>query len=1002
MTVSHTKISAILHAGTAISAVVVALTAIPASAQASAAAPAATAPDSPAEDTPTIVVTGSLLSNPNLAQAAPVNVTTAEEITLRQSNVAEEVLRDIPGIVPNVGSAVNNGNGGASFVDLRGLGSFRNIVLLDGTRIAPSNSFGRVDLNNIPLALVERVDALTGGASTTYGADAVSGVVNFVTKKDFSGVEISLGEQITEQGDGNYARADVTLGTNLDDGRGNAVFSIGYQESDPVYQGSRNFSNTQYSSTTGRAAGSDVTVPAEFVLNNALVQINPTTGALVPVFQQFNFNPYNIFQTPFKRFNMYGAARYEVADGIEVYTRGLFSKNTINTIVAPSGIFDEVINVPSANPFLPTAARAQFCADVNTPLFDGNGASIAHNAAGSTRCLVSANITDPTNPAFTAIGIETLRRTPDVGPRISSYQTTIFDYRAGVRGNITDTIHFDIAGAYGESENVQTIQNYVLLSRARQAAFATNTTTCVNSSNGCVPLNLFGGAGTITPAQAAFLTANSTNTNRTSLAQGRALISGEAGVTSPWASDAINFAAGGEYRRYRASQSSDLLAQTPGELGGAGGAAPNFTGGYDVYEALAEVGIPLISDRRFFESLTVGGGVRYSHYTVDAATRPQYNTTTYKGEVAWQPIRDIKLRGTYAHAVRAPNVAELFTPVTTGLTNLTTEPCVGAAPLTNANLRAVCIAQGAPQSSIGAIATPNSGQANITGGGNVDVKPETSNSYTFGLVLQPSFLPGFSATVDYYHIKVSGAITTPTPGDILNSCFGNLTAASATDPACTTIRRNPGTGQLSGSAATTFGLPGQLSNLGQLLTDGIDVSANYRRDFGLFKLGFSLTGNWTNRSKFKANTSSPTSVDRDCVGFYSVNCPSIQPEFQWNVRTTFGFDDVDVSVLWRHIGSEKFEPLSGTRFSGTLTGGDLAGRQVNFNRIPAYNYFDLALRFGVTRNVDLTLGAQNVFDKKPPVVGNTIGSTTYNSGNTYPSTYDALGRRYAAGVKLKF
>ena len=966
------------------------------------AAAANTVPNVAADDSGTIVVTGSLLTNPNLAQAAPVNVTTAEEITLRQSNVAEEVLRDIPGIVPNIGSAVNNGNGGASFVDLRGLGTFRNIVLLDGTRIAPSNANGRVDLNNIPLALVERVDALTGGASTTYGADAVSGVVNFITRKDFSGVEVSIGEQITEQGDGNYLRADVTLGANFDDGRGNAVFSIGYQESDPVFQGDRNFSSTQYSSTTGRAAGSDVTVPAEFVLNNALVQIDPATGALGPVTQQFNFNPYNVFQTPFKRFNMYGAANYAVADGIELYTRGLFSKNTVNVIIAPSGVFDEVLNVPSANPFLPTAARTQFCSDTNTPLFDANGASINHDAAGTARCLASASITDPSAAGYTVIGIETLRRTPDVGPRISEFTTTVFDYRAGIRGDITDTIHFDLAGSYGESENIQTIKNFVLLSRAQQAVNATNATTCINPANGCVPLNIFGAAGSITPAQATFLTANSTTANKTSLAQARALISGDLGISSPWAAEPVSFAVGGEYRRYRASQASDLLAQTPGELGGAGSAAPNFSGGYDVYEALAEVGIPLISGKPFFDSLTINGGIRYSHYTVDTLTQPQYNTTTYKGELAWQPVRDIKLRGTYAHAVRAPNIAELFTPVTTTLTNLSTEPCVGAAPLTNANLAAVCRAQGAPASSIGSIAVPNSGQANITAGGNVNVKPEKSNSYTFGVVLQPSFLSGFSATVDYYHIKVTGAITTPTSGDILNACFGSLTAASATDPACTSIRRNPGTGQLSGSPATTLGLPGQLSNLGLLLTDGIDFSANYRRDLGLFKLGVSFSGNWTNRSKFKANAASASSVFRECVGFYSTNCGSIQPEFQWNMRTTLGFDDLDVSVLWRHIDGVRFEPLLGTRFSGALAGGDLSGQQANFNRIPAFNYFDLTTRFGITRNVDLTLGVQNLFDKKPPVVGNTIGQTTFNSGNTYPSTYDALGRRYAAGVKLKF
>ena len=200
---------------------------------------------SPAADAPndddTIVVTGSLISNPNLAQSSPVLVTTADEIALRQSNVAEQVLRNIPGIVPSIGSAVNNGNGGASFVNLRGLGANRNIVLLDGYRIAPSGLSGLVDLNNVPLALVDRVDALTGGASTTYGADAIAGVVNFVTRRDFAGVEVSVGETVTEKGDGNYFRTDVTIGGNFADDRGNAVLSVGYQESVPVYQGDRDF-----------------------------------------------------------------------------------------------------------------------------------------------------------------------------------------------------------------------------------------------------------------------------------------------------------------------------------------------------------------------------------------------------------------------------------------------------------------------------------------------------------------------------------------------------------------------------------------------------------------------------------------------------------------------------------------------------------------------------------------------------------------------------------------
>src|SRR5688572_7489380 len=182
-----------------------------------------------AADGEDIVVTGTLIRNPNLEQSTPVNVTTSDAIELKQSNLAEEVLREIPGIVSSIGSGVNNGNGGFSFVDLRGLGANRNIVLLDGNRLVPAGLAGIFDLNNVPLALVERVDALTGAAVTTYGADAITGVVNFSTRRDFAGVEIAGSEQITEQGDGNFMRVDLTMGANFDDGRGNAVLSVGYQ-----------------------------------------------------------------------------------------------------------------------------------------------------------------------------------------------------------------------------------------------------------------------------------------------------------------------------------------------------------------------------------------------------------------------------------------------------------------------------------------------------------------------------------------------------------------------------------------------------------------------------------------------------------------------------------------------------------------------------------------------------------------------------------------------------
>jgi outer membrane receptor protein involved in Fe transport len=938
----------------------------------------------PADDQNTIVVTGSLIKNPNIVQANPVNVTTANEIELNHSNVAEEVLREVPGIVPDIGSSVNNGNGGSSYVNLRGLGANRNVVLLDGNRIVPAGLGGVVDLNNIPLALINRVDALTGAAVTTYGADAIAGVVNFVTKKNFSGVDLSLGDEITQKGDGNYKRADLTIGSNFADGRGNAVLSLGYQNSDPVYQGDRDFSLYNVSSFSGAASGSGTTAPTRFTVpGQGTKQINPATGLLQSGFNAYNFNPFNIFQTPFKRYNMFAQANYDVTDSIEVYSRALFSKNSVDTIIAPSGVFSSSVVIPYSNPFLPAGAASQFCG--------ANGLTTA-------QCTAAVAATNPANPNYKTFTTTIRRRTPETGTRNSDYTSTVFDMQMGVDGKLTDSIKWDIHGSYGQSDKLQTITGYVLTSRVRDALLATNSTTCISGNAGCVPLNIFGAVGSITPAMLGYLLSPSTTDVKTSLGQVHGQIAGDFGWKLPTAELPVSFAVGTEYRKYTAQQQSDTLAQTPGELGGAGGAAPAISGSYQVYEGFAELVAPLVQDKEFIKDLTLEGGVRYSKYKVPGGAGSE--TWTYKGGLTWTPVSDIKFRANYAHAVRAPNIGELFSPVSTGLTGLAVDPCAGAAPVANANLRAVCLAQGAPAASIGLIANPTASQANITTGGNINLKPETANTYTLGVVLQPRQVPHFNVSVDYYHIKVSNIIAVPTPGQLISACFGNITAASATDPNCTSIRRGPVTGQLDGDPATTFGLFGVSQNLPiGALTDGVDIIANYDHKFSWAKWSSSAVFNYTHRSSFNGT---------ECTSFYSTNCGSIQPKYQWSWRNTLNFaGKVDVSLLWRHIGAEAQEPAdviaSGPAFSGTLGSGvgALSGQTVNFGKIPAYDYFDMSVRFNVNDHLTLTGTVSNLMDKAPPIVGASIGSTSFDSGNTYPSTYDALGRRFAVTARIK-
>jgi outer membrane receptor protein involved in Fe transport len=825
---------------------------------------------------------------------------------------------------------------------------------------------------------------------------------------------------------------------------------MGFQNSNPVYQGDRDFSNFQLDSFSGTAGGSGTTFPSRFtgtrpfvdgsisttpaysqtgvtedgtpilaeveggVANGGTRQINGD-GQAVTTYKPFNFNPYNIFQTPFKRYNIFAQANYQVSDAIELYTRGMFVKNTVRTIIAPSGSFASGVTINLNNPLLPTALRNQFCAfnmaDVVNGV-DANGDAVSGQASyvprfSAAECAAAATATGRTDPNYREVTVNLGRRAVEVGPRISNYTSTVFDYRLGARGALTSTVDWDVNASYGESDKIQTIQNYTLQSRFRQGLLVDGTAAnpvCQDGSNGCVPVNVFSTTGMSTAA-AGFLSENSSTTVRTSLLQVRGVLSGDVGYTLPSAAEPIGFAVGAEHRKYTAEQASDLLAKTAGELGGAGGAAPDINGAYSVWEGYGELIAPLVADKPFFKSLTAEGGVRYSKYKIRGGGSNE--TWTYKFAGSWEPVDSLKLRGNYARAVRSPNISELYTPFTTGLTNLATDPCAGTAPTTNANLRAICIAQGAPAGAIGSIENPTAAQANLTQGGSVNLKPEKATTWTIGAVYQPTYAPGLALSVDYYNIKVTDVIGAGLPGDYIKACFGNVTAASAADPACTVIRRDPATGGLDGDPATTGGLYAPITNQGKLQTRGLDVILNYSRRFGDVKWAMSANANFTFSSKYQAT---PVSVDRECVGYYSVNCSftgSLQARRQISVRNTLSSGGVDVSLLWRHISRFKQEPLdvidTGPAFNGTIPAdsGALSGKRVNFGRIPIYNIFDLSTRFNVEK-MTFTFTVQNLFDKAAPVVGNTIGSTSYNSGNTYPSTYDSLGRRFAVGANLKF
>lgn len=928
-----------------------------------------------------IVVTGSRISNPAIEQSSPVAVIGEEELSLAQPVNAEEFLRELPGSAPGIGAQVNNGANGSATVNLRGLGTNRNLILLNGRRIVPATLGAVVDTNVIPVGLIERVDVFTGGASSVYGADAISGVVNFITKQDFAGVNLSGNYGITERGDGANYRTDLLIGANFDDGRGNVVLGVGYNKTRPVYQGDREIGLESRSSNTGRAQGSSAAAPASIFAPITGV-FNPANGTIdTTQLGNYNFNPLNVFQTPFEKFSIFASGRYEISSAVELFSEAFFSRTEIDQIIAPSATFFNAFRLPLNNQFLTAAQRTQICVGASaTP------GAIPGGAAGCPAAIA----------AGTEVNAIIARRFVEAGPRRTNFTTNTFQIMAGARGPLTANLDWELSGQFGQSNRVNSSSGQGLQDRFQQSIRGCPA----GSAPGCTPINIFGAPGSITPEAFAFLDVTTNSFIDTELGGAQALVTGDLGFGSPFAAEPIGIALGAEYRRYEGAQRGDLPSSTPGAVLGAGGAFVAVQGEYNSKEVFGEIIVPLVEDRPFFHNLTLEAGARYADYSTTGGD------WTYKIGGSFSPVRDIKFRGLYSRAVRAPNIGELFAPINTVLSNRAVDPCQGTRAQIAArgsNFIPLCEAQvvavGLPASTVGSITPPAAGQINVTGGGNPNLDPEIATTYTVGVVLQPRFLPGFTATVDYYNIEIVDAISAPSQSDVIDGCF----QASSIGASCALIFRNPLTGSLFGDPGTTRGPLLQSSNLGRIETAGVDFTAAYNFDFDTFGLNFAFNGNYTEKSRFQAT---PASINRECVRYYSVSCDPVLPRWTWNFRTTAEIDQVVASLVWRHIGRTQVEPVAlpaGQRppVEEPQTAGP-AGILPAYQEIGSRDYFDLAFRFDASEQMYFTFLVENLLDKGPPDVGNTVGSTAYNSGNTFPSLYDALGRRFRVGVNLTF
>ncbi len=1002
-----------------------------------------------------VIVTGSRIPQPNLTSASPVTVVGAQDVLTRGVTRTEDLVNQLPQVFAGQGAMIANGATGTATVDLRGLGPNRTLVLIDGRRLhigtpAATAPLTAPDLNFIPASLIERVEVVTGGASAVYGADAVAGVVNFIMQKNFEGVRLDAqysGYQHTNNNDtvqevirrraasavdpsaftipekdvwdGGTTDLNLVVGVNSPDGKGNVTAYVGYRNVQAVTQDTRDYSACNLATATGSSSyagwacsGSGTSAPAHFMpgggarddLDYVVDPGAPGGRGLRPYVSSrdaFNFAPYNHFQRPDTRYTLGAFANYRFNDRAELYTELMFMDDRTAAQIAPSGVFGQAMNINcEGNPFLTSAMVALLCAPTIDQLPDdpANPGSIGLNTDA-----------DPTTPGQQA-SVSVFRRNVEGGGRVSDLRLTSYRGVVGMRGEFANGFQYDVFGQHGTVEyQLVSFNDFSLVRSARALDVvvdpATGLPACrsavpslagTNFDPACRPYDIFSMAGPSQESINYLQTPGFQNGEYVQTVVSASLTGdlGQYGVKLPWAADGVGFAIGSEYRRERLQLNTDIAFQT-GDLAGAGGATLPTQGAYDLYELFGEARIPLVQDRPFFQDLSAEVGYRWSDYSLG------FSTNTYKLAGDWGPTNDFRFRASYNRAVRAPNVVELFSTRNVVL-NGSTDLCEGPTPEWTPEQ---CARTGVTAAQYGNIAVNSAGQYNGQTGGNPDLQPETSDTYSAGIVLTPTFIPGFTASVDWYRIKLKDRI-----GQIGQDVSLERCALTGDAFFCGLINRAPGTGSLWLSqngyiVDTTF-------NTGGLEVEGIDVEANYRFDFGDYGftrgldryggLSFNFQGSWLDKY---AITTLPGDDSFDCAGLYGVICTGSAvstgaPLVEWRhkLRATWRTPwDVELSGTWRHI--------SGVDVDADYSGAShAAGPDA---RLGSQDYFDLAGTWGVRENITLRFGVNNIFDKEPPLVSSGGGAinncpTGPCSGNTYPMTYDSLGRYLFVGVRADF
>jgi len=935
-----------------------------------------------------IVVTGSRIPQPNIEGTSPVSVIGAQEVTLQGVTQVEDLINNLPQAFADQGGNSANGASGTATVDLRGLGPDRTLVLVNGRRM-PAGSVQTVapDLNQIPAPLIERVEVLTGGAGAVYGSDAVSGVVNFIMKDNFEGVQLDanysfynhkndndVADVVARRGfelpgtymnDGESYELSMLMGSNFADDKGNATIFVGYRNVGELLQAERDFSACALGANAAgfTCAGSGTSYPGYFITdggNGDGYSMNPDTGEVRPYVgsrDAFNYNPYNHYLRPDERYTIDAFAHYDVTDSATVYTELMFMDDNTVAQIAPSGLFGLMTTISCDNPLLNDSWRGVMC-----------------NEPGQ-----------ETEDMFI------LRRNVEGGGRQSQLRHTMYRGVIGLKGDIGENWNYDVFAQYGTVLYKQVYKNDFSIERSGRAMNVVpdpedpTKGVCASVLDGtdanCVPYDIWN--MNVSDAALAYLQTPGFFTGETTQRVVNAALSsdlGAYGLQFPTANSGVGVAFGVEYREEGISSESDPAFSIP-DLFGQGGATIGTKGSFNVIDYFAEVRAPLVEGKTMADSLTLNASYRYSDYSTDVST------DTYGIGLDWAPIADIKFRGSYQVAVRAPNIIELYQAQGTNLFDWA-DPCGtdsdGNPP--SATL-AQCQRTGVTPDKYGAtILVSPAGQYNYLQGGNPKLEPEESDSYTVGFVFTPTFFEGFSMTVDYFNIKVEKVIDSLDPTTTVDQCL------ESGDPLfCGLIQRD--------SLGTLWAVQGEgyvvstNINLSTWETSGFDFNLNYGVGVGSYgSLSFNLVGTLLDKLEFE---DIPGLGIYDCVGLWGPTCGDPNPEWRHMFRTTWSTPwNLDLSLAWRHLDKVTLDRAESNPLLSS------AYRPIN-KELAAQDYIDIAATYTFFENYTVRFGINNIMDEDPPVTSEQ-GPSYNGNGNTFPNTYDALGRYVFMGITAKF